>query len=255
MTDRDHLPGAHPGQPSAQHGGRAPVGEELARLARDLQQQETPQAVLERIVASAVGVVPGAEDATITRVLGRRRVTSVAATGERARRLDELQDETGQGPCLDALFRQQTVRVGDLAAETRWPRLAERVGEIGARSMLCLQLFVEGEDLGALDLIASGPDAFDDESEDVGLLFAAQAAVALADAQQAQDLRTAMTSRNLIGQAQGILMERHKITAEQAFALLAKVSQDRNVKLRDLAEELIFSGQLHVPGSRRRDRA
>ncbi|WP_432503411.1 GAF and ANTAR domain-containing protein [Kineococcus arenarius] len=216
----------------------------LADMARELQRQEDPQAVMERIVLAAVALVPGAEDATITRVNGRRHVFSQAASSKRAQRLDELQEQTGQGPCLDTLYTQQTTRVRDLATETRWPLLAEHTAHANVRSMLCFQLFVAGDNLGALNLISARPDAFDDEAEEIGLPFATHAAIALADAEQLVHVRTAMAGRDVIGQAKGILMERYKITADQAFALLTRVSQDSNRKLREIAEELAATGRL-----------
>src|SRR4051794_1934065 len=123
------------GQPSAQDTGTTAALDELARrlaeAARGLQQQLDPQQVLDRVVSLAVAMVPGAEQATITMVRARRHVYSAAATGELASWFDILQDETGEGPCLDAMWQQQTVRVNDLAADPRWPVLGPRAGERG----------------------------------------------------------------------------------------------------------------------------
>jgi AmiR/NasT family two-component response regulator len=105
-------------------------------------------------------------------------------------------------------------------------------------------LFVEGDDLGALNLLARQPGAFTDESERVGLLFASHTAVALAQAQKLNHLSTALVSRDVIGQAKGILMERYKISASQAFALLARASMDTNRKLHEVAEYLTDTGVL-----------
>ena len=114
-------------------------------------------------------------------------------------------------------------------------------------SSLSLQLFVEGDNLGALNLYARQPHAFGEESEDVGLLLAAHAAVAVAGARAEEHLRRAVDSRDLIGQAKGILMERYKITADQAFQVLARVSQQTNRRLADVADELTQTGS--VPGT------
>jgi AmiR/NasT family two-component response regulator len=100
--------------------------------------------------------------------------------------------------------------------------------------------------VGALNLYSPQPEGFDAETRGEGLAFAAQAAVALRSARNEQHLRAAMVSHNLIGQAQGILMERFKVTAEQAFAVLTRVSQQSNVKLRDVAQRLIDTGE--IPG-------
>jgi len=116
--------------------------------------------------------------------------------------------------------------------------------QAGAAGMLAFQLYVQGENLGALNLYSRRPGAFDDESEHVGLLFASHAAVAYAAVRQQTGLTRSVATRQLIGQAQGILMERHKLSDQQAFALLVQASQHRNVKLRDIAEQLVHSGSL-----------
>jgi GAF domain-containing protein len=236
------------GQPSAQNTGTTAGLDDLARrlaeAARGLQEQFDPQQVLDRVVRLAVAMVPGAEEATITMVRARRHVYSAAATGELARWFDVLQNETGQGPCLDAMWHQQTTRVNDLATDPRWPVLGPRASQRGVGSMLCLQLFVVEDTLGALDLLAHEKAAFTDESEHIGLLLASHASIAVAGAQKLEHAGIALMSRDLIGQAKGILMERFKITADQAFAVLAKVSQDTNRKVYAVAEDLTRTGEL-----------
>ncbi|WP_142063664.1 ANTAR domain-containing protein [Pseudonocardia kunmingensis] len=106
-----------------------------------------------------------------------------------------------------------------------------------------------GRELGALNLYSDRVDAFDDESEHVGLLLASHAAVAMAGAQQQENLRAAIATRDLIGQAKGILMERYKVSEDQAFAILVRASQNANRKLRDVAEQLGSSGELVGRGS------
>jgi AmiR/NasT family two-component response regulator len=110
--------------------------------------------------------------------------------------------------------------------------------------MISFRLFVTDNDLGALNLYSSQPHAFDEDAEHVGLLFATHAAVALAAALQQEHLTQAIHGRDLIGQAKGILMERHKLTADQAFTVLVRTSQRSNTKLRDLAEHLANTGEL-----------
>ncbi|TNM69189.1 GAF and ANTAR domain-containing protein [Streptomyces sp. NP160] len=221
------------------------LARQLAELAREMHGDPSSQEVLDRVVQSAVALVPHAEHGTISLVRARRTVVSAAATSDTGRRLDDLQTEVGQGPCLDAAFEHQTTRVDDLGAETeRWPRLAARAGEVGAASMLCLQLYVDGDNLGALNLLAGAPAAFDDESEDVGLLLAAHAAVAVASAQKVENLSRGLANRDIIGQAKGILMERHRLSADQAFDLLARYSQHTNRKLHDIAFELAATGDI-----------
>ncbi|MDP3712577.1 MAG: GAF and ANTAR domain-containing protein [Mycobacteriales bacterium] len=239
------------GSPSRQdagsYSGRDALAQQFSDLARALEQQTDPQMLLADVVRAAVQLIPGCDEGSISVVLGRRSVTSEAASGDLPRIVDALQAETGQGPCLDAAYKHVTVRVEDMATETRWPLFATRAVEAGAAGMLSIQLYVEGDDIGALNLYSRTAGAFTDESEHVGLLFAAHAATAYMGARDRSGLMNAVTTRNLIGQAQGILMERHGLSADQAFALLSKVSQDNNLKLRDVANQLVNSGTLYSP--------
>jgi transcriptional regulator with GAF, ATPase, and Fis domain len=220
---------------------------QLSEFARVLQQEDDSEATLERVVQAAVALIPGAEEGSISVVTDRAQIESQAPSSDLPRRVDALQAETRQGPCLDAAFEQRTVSVPDLSTEQRWPDFARRACEEGAGSMLSFQLWVEGDSLGALNLYAREANAFDEESEHIGLLFAAHAAVAYAAVHKQDHLRRAMETRDLIGQAKGILMERFKFSGEQAFELLVQASQSSHRKLRDIADELAHSGQLSTP--------
>lgn len=228
------------------NAGGGELGIMLSEIARDLHQQDDPQVALASVVAAAIAVVPGAQEASITVVLARRKVTSPVPSGELARAVDAIQDELGEGPCLDAVYEQRVVRVPDLSVEQRWPQFAPRAHDAGACSVLAFQLYAEGDNLGALNLYARRARAFDDESEHVGLLLATHAAIAYAGVRKQSQLIRAVASRGVIGQAQGILMERHKVTADEAFVLLVSASQHTNRKLQDIAEQLVHTGQLDV---------
>jgi transcriptional regulator with GAF, ATPase, and Fis domain len=257
MSDSVHTEAVRRGQPSTSDTGASAGKDELAdrlsEFARVLEEQDDVEHTLDAIVHSAVGTVPGAEDASISVVRRRREVMTRAATSELPRAVDHAQYETGQGPCLDTLFEQLTVRVADMPAERRWPEFTLRAAELGVGSMLSLQLYVHGDDLGALNLLSTRSEAFGDESEHVGLLFASHASIAMAGAEQQQQLRSALYTRDLIGQAKGILMERFKVTGDQAFRLLVHVSQAGNRRLTDIAEDLVQSGELPGPAAGARD--
>ncbi|HSL36186.1 MAG TPA: GAF and ANTAR domain-containing protein [Arthrobacter sp.] len=216
----------------------------LGDIARELQQEEDPDSMMEGIVHAALELVPHAADASVSLVTGRRTIDSRAASSDLPRRVDALQSETGQGPCLDASYEKRVVSVPDLSADTRWPDFSGAAYKLGARSMLSFQLFVDGDHLGALNLFGTDVGAFDAESERIGALVAAHAAVAVAGSQQVSQLTLALDTRDLIGQAKGILMERYKITAQQAFLLLSRASSELNIKLRDVAERLTVSGEM-----------
>jgi transcriptional regulator with GAF, ATPase, and Fis domain len=235
------------GRPSSSYTGPDSGFEDLAvtlgQLARSLHVQGSVEDTLHGIVAAAVGTVPGAEYAALSLIEARRVIRTRAGTADIVYKVDQVQYDTGEGPCLDALYRQHTVRLSDMAAETRWPRFTHQVAELGIGSMLSFQLYVEQDNLGALNLYAHDTDAFSDESEQVGLLFATHAAVAMADAQKQQHLTRAIAVRDLIGQAKGILMERHKLTGDQAFAVLVGASQNTNTKLTEVARYLVETGE------------
>jgi GAF domain-containing protein len=246
MVDGDSTVGR--GEPSEAFTGEGSgwntLAEKLGELSRTLQSKNDVDATLDAIVHAATGTVPGAEHASISVVLRRREVHTRAATGDLPREVDKVQYATGQGPCLDSLYESHTVRLGDVETDRRWPLFAVEARKVGLRSMLAIQLYVAGHDLGALNLHSTRPDAFGDESEQVGLLFASHAAIAFADVQEMEHLRLAVTSRDLIGQAKGILMERYKIGSHEAFRLLVVASQTTNIKLVDVADHLTRTGQL-----------
>lgn len=237
--------------------GQDEVAAAFAEFARSAQQQQDTEATLAEIVRAAVDLIPGCDDGSISVVLGRKTVSSQAASSGLAGVVDRIQESTGQGPCLDAAYEHETVRVSDMATETRWPVFAPLALEAGAAGMLSCQMYVHGDDLGALNLFSRSAGALNEESEHIGLMFAAHAAVAFSAAQQKEGAARTVATRQLIGRAEGILMERHKVTAEQAFEMLVRVSQHRNTKLRDIAERLVLSGRLEEarPGEAHTGRA
>jgi GAF domain-containing protein len=220
------------------------LADQLGELSLTLQQQTGLQDTLDAIVEAARDIVPGVQHASLSSVTGRHKVTTRAATSELARQIDDAQYSTQQGPCLSTLYDQRTAYLPDMAADERWPAFSIRALQLGIGSMLAVQLFVHGEDLGALNLSNTQTHAFDDESEHVALLLANHAAVAMVGAQEQHRLRQAVSSREVLGQATGVLIERYRTTPEAAFMLLVRASQHSNRKLRDIAEELVRSGAL-----------
>lgn len=226
--------------------GDRPAGglaQELSDLARSLQAEPDLDQTLQGIVTAAVASIPGAVRAGITHVDRHGQVTTPAATDDLVRAVDRLQYDTRQGPCLQSIQDQATVHSDDLRSETRWPAFGAAAADLGVAAMLSFQLYVHDQELGALNLYADRVGAFDDHDEQVGLLLASHAAIAMVGAQKQHNLDIAVHSRDVIGQAKGILMERHKITADQAFQLLVRASSTGNRKIRDLADELTRTGE------------
>jgi GAF domain-containing protein len=201
--------------------------------------------VLTRVAELARKALPGADEVSITLVRDGRAQTA-AFTGELALRLDERQYANGGGPCLQAAADQATVSVPDTATDGRWAEWVAAAAAAGAGSVLSVGLPILEDVSGALNSYGTMPDSFDDDAVRLAQTFADYAAVALANAHLydtsanlAQHLRLAMASRAVIEQAKGIIMGERRCTAEEAFAVLKKASQDSNRKLRDVAAALV----------------
>ncbi len=218
-------------------------GLELARtfseIAGVLWDRAEPATVLDRIVHLSVKTIKSCQHAGITVVEGRR-ITSPASSDALPAFIDALQAETGEGPCVDAIRQHQTFSTGHLSSEDRWPSFARRAGEeTGAESILSLRLFVRGDTLGALNLYSSVHDAFDAHDAAIAALFATHASVAWSASKAVVDLQAGIDTRQLIGEATGILMAREHVTSTEAFDILRRASQRLNVKLRDIARGVV----------------
>jgi GAF domain-containing protein len=219
-----------------------PTGSDLAQmlgdLAVDIENQHDAESVLQTITAGAVAIIPGVRWAGISLVQGRT-VEARVPTDPLVAKLDVLQSELNEGPCITALLEHHTVRIDDMSQDTRWPKFAQAAVELGVRSSLSFPLFVRKDNLGVLNLYGSEPSAFDDESVHCGEIVAQHASVAMAGSRTAEQLHRALDSRDIIGQAKGIIMERHGVDEVQAFALLTRLSQESNTKLLDVAKGVV----------------
>jgi GAF domain-containing protein len=205
--------------------------------------------VLTKVAELAKVTVSGAHEVSVTLVRGSGAHTA-AYTGDLALTLDEWQYREGGGPCLDAAAAAGTVSVPDLTVDNRWPVYLRRAMEAGVRSSLSVGLPVHELVTGALNIYAIKPDAFDEDSVLVAQTFSGYAAVALANAHLydtaatlALQMSAAMEHRAVIEQAKGVLIAGRHCTPQEAFTILAKLSQDSNRKLRDVAATLIAGAQ------------
>jgi GAF domain-containing protein len=225
--------------------------EELARVVlvgRSL------DAVLGEITSIARRAIPGSEATSITLIRNDKPFTA-AHNGQMALDADELQYQRDYGPCVDAARSGEKFVVGDMATEQRWSDYGPHAASKGVGSSLSLPLPFQAATVGALNNYSSRPDGFGQADVAVGEEVAswvayavANAAAAAAVAEEAANMRAAMLTRADIEQAKGILMERYKITSDQAFNLLSKASQHTGLKLRDVAHDFVGTGML--PGSR-----
>ncbi|MEU6478683.1 GAF and ANTAR domain-containing protein [Streptomyces sp. NPDC047017] len=215
--------------------------EQMADLARRLLAQDSAQATLDEIVRAAVELIDGCEAAGVLAVRRGRAVT-LAATRDMVDRSDRLQGELGEGPCFDAARRvdgDRLFRITDMTEpQPDWPRYAPAARDLGIGSMMGFLLYTDEQDFGALDCYSGRPGAFTRESETAGWLLASHAAVALAGARTVDQLEHALETRHAIGEAMGMLRERHRLSEDDAFAVLRRISQHHNIKLRDVAENI-----------------
>lgn len=226
-----------------------PIADLLTRLARadlagDLADGLEPEVLLDRVLRRAVDLVPGACEAALT-VLPRSRRESPGhfATGALADAAALLEDQLGEGPAHDAVEDANPVRVDDLAADTRWPRYAEQASALGLRSVLVSALPCAHGPHGVFAVCSVHRHAFGPAAEQVVPNVANRVAIAVAHADMLHHMRRAIDSRTTIGQACGILMERHKIRPDEAFKRLVRASQRNHLKLRDLAARLVETGE------------
>jgi GAF domain-containing protein len=213
----------------------------LVEAARTINASHSLDETLQAIVEAARVSVPGMDHAGISTVDRDRKVHTRAATDAIVNTLDDLQYSLMEGPCVDALRKESVVAVPDIRNEQRWPRyVAGAVASTGLTAQLAVQLYVDDDgSLGSLNLYATGRAGIDPDAADVAQLFAAHATTALDRAQKVSQLTTALQSRSIIGQAMGILMERYQINDQRAFAFLTRASSHGNIKLRDVAQEIV----------------
>jgi len=214
-----------------------------ADLAAALSGELTAREQLARVVELAVRHVPGTQHAGIAQLQPPNKIETVAATSMVADACDQAQHESGAGPTVQLSQAHQTMRIDDLRAEPRWPAFAARALEAGVRSMLVCELPATRGTRAALSLYSARRRGFTAAAELVAPAFASRASIALAHASEVSNLHQAIASRQVIGEAVGILMERHRLTAEHAFERLVIASQHRHIKLRELAGRVTETGE------------
>ncbi|MFY4723668.1 GAF and ANTAR domain-containing protein [Streptomyces sp. LaBMicrA B280] len=221
--------------------------ERMAALARDLLAQETVTDTLERITRSATELVPGCDAAGIL-LLHAKGVRTLAPTDQVVTDSDQLQERLQEGPCYDVARPESDERVFRIADfredHPGWPRYVAEARKLGLGSMMGFLLYTDEEDLGALNIYSRSPGAFTEASETAGWLLASHAAVAFSSARTHAQLEEAVATRHIIGEAMGILMGSHELTEDQAFDVLRRYSQDKNVKLREVARRICERGGL-----------
>ena len=212
--------------------------------------EETLEATHGRVASLACRTLPPCDLASVTMVNDGRPTTPVQ-TDPLAGDLDSAQYRSRRGPCLEAYKAGKVVREKVCENADRWPEFSTIAAKAGVHSVLAVPLVANDQPIGALNLYSKSPGGYDEASEETALLFSQQAAVACANAEVywrtyslTEHLREALESRDVIGQAKGILMARRNCTPEAAFEMLRQASQHRNIKLRDIADQVVYLGDL-----------
>ena len=232
--------------PTVDRLSRHDIHVRLAALIRDVQDRPPTEIAraLDELTVTAVQYVPAAQYAGITVTDRRGHIDTPSAIGRYPGLLDAIQERHHEGPCLQAVRQHHTVRVDDLNTDTRWPKYQrDALAQTPIRSVLSCALSANHHALGALNFYAEHPHAFDIESECLGFVYATHAALAWNALRRDLQFRDALASRDIIGQAKGMLMERHQINAEEAFNRLRQLSQNSNTPVAELSRKIAANAE------------
>lgn len=211
----------------------------MAELARAVAVPRTAEQIFTEVSSAAVELIPGVDTAGILLITKGGKFESHGGTTDLPHELDELQNLLQEGPCMEAALDDLIVSTNDFRTETRWPAYSSAVVKLGVLSGMSFRLYTTERTAGALNLFGFQPREWDEESRLTGTVLAAQAAAAIVAQRQGSQLHSAVASRDRIGQAKGIIMERYGIDDVAAFAMLRQLSQDANTKLIDIAQKVI----------------
>jgi GAF domain-containing protein len=209
----------------------------MVELTRDFAAATPIDDTLAAVTAAAVHLVRGVDCADVL-LIEDGEFRSTATTSDVAPTVDQAQLQAGEGPCLDAARSQVMIRCDDLRGDPRWPQFARAAVAAGVHSVMSYRLYTHGGNTGALNLFGFAAHAFDHESEAIAAMLATHAAVALIAANRQHQFESALASRDIIGQAKGIIMERYELDAVRAFELLVRMSQNSNNPVHVIAAEI-----------------
>ncbi|MEV8371124.1 GAF and ANTAR domain-containing protein [Kribbella sp. NPDC056861] len=214
----------------------------FARLAGELYDASGIDETVETVVRFALQAEACSYAGVMLTLRGEREIAAV--TDPLVTKIYEFQSGIGEGPILTAVSEGVTVRVPDSRTETRWPAWGARLTKYRIRSSLHVPMWASAQLIGVLSLFNTAPDAFTVDDEAIAHILARHASVAVANARNDESMKASIDARKLVGQAMGILMERFDLDEKRAFELLKRYSQQHNIKLRDVAVELVNTRQL-----------
>lgn len=216
-----------------------PLADALTQAAAAINRTSTLQDTLDSIVLATRSSVPGFDHVGISVVHRDGRIETRSGTGPLVSALDALQYELHEGPCYESIKSDDDVLAEHIRHDQRWPRYVPRAVQLGLRSQLGLHLYDDGRTIGGLNLYSTTSDEITPDAVHAARLFATHASIAFGHAQKQHQLTEAVASRKVIGQAIGIVMERYHVDEDRAFQFLVRASSTSNLKLRDVAAELV----------------
>ena len=221
------------------HPDTRDLAERMAELARTVASPRSLDDVLSSVTATAKELIPGVDAAGVLLIGKKGTFESLAPVTDLPQKLDQLQMQFNEGPCVQAALDEVIVRTDDFREEQRWPQYSPACVEIGVLSGLSFKLYTADRTAGALNLFGFQPNVWDAEAETIGTVLAAHAAAAVLASRRGEQLESALSTRDRIGQAKGIIMERYKVDDVQAFEMMRRLSQESNAKLVDIAQQVI----------------
>lgn len=214
------------------------IARSLAEAAVSISAPRTLEETLDAIVHAARTSVPGFDHVGIS-IVSHDRIETKAATSQLVWELDDVQYTLQEGPCVDSIRKEPLMSAPHLRDDDRWPRYVPQAVERGVRSQLAYRLYVEEHTMGGLNFYSTESDTLQPGAGELGEVFAAHATIALGHAVDVDNLTTALTTRGVIGQAIGLTMARFQISSDRAMQFLVRASSTSNIKLREIAEEVV----------------
>ncbi len=223
----------------------------LAHAARTINEARTLEETLQTIAETALLSIPSMEHVGVSVLDDNGRAITKAATSELVIELDKLQYSLDEGPCVDSLRGSSVVAAPHIQHDQRWPRYAPAAVQLGLKAQLAVKLSLgERRTVGGLNMYSTGSEDIDPQAPGMADLFATHASLALGKAQEINDLRRALQTREVIGQAVGLLMQRYGLDPDGAFGFLVRSSSHSNTKVREVARQLV---EQHAAGLERRN--
>jgi len=215
------------------------IAHALNEAAKLMNAPATLDDTLDAITRAALSTVPGFSHVGISIAHRDGRIETMSATDQLVWELDNVQYSLQEGPCYDSITSGKVTVVEHARHDQRWPRYMPEAVKRGLRAQLAVGLYSDGDSLGGLNLYSTDSDRVEHDAIGIAELFASQAAIALGRSRQEFQLNEALESRKVIGQAMGLVMQRYELDEDRAFQFLVRASSTSNIKLRDLAVELV----------------